>query len=312
MPETLHEVELFAGGPVWGGVHRLNSDVEPHAHDFLEIAVIGAGSGRHESSQGERVVRHGTVAVLRPGAWHAFRRTTDLVVANCCISMPGLQGQLAGLQQLPVLRDLLWTGPAARAPHGVELTQVAPEAADEAIEEITKLELELSRPGRQPGPELATQPGARPGWEGGRRSGPEPGARSGRVLGRLVTVLGILADGRVGEQAEEQVVHPAVAATVARLEVAIAEAWSLDDLAQAVNLDPAYLSRLFRRHTGLSPLAFLARQRAERAAVLLAQTDLPAARVGAAVGWSDPTYFARRFRSLVGSTPTEYRNRSGR
>jgi AraC-like DNA-binding protein len=282
MPETLHEVELFVGGPVWGGVHRLNEDVEPHAHDFLEIAVVGAGSGRHETSQGERSVRHGMVVVLRPGAWHAFRRTTDLVVANCCVSMPGLQGQLAGLQQLPVLRDLLWTGPAARAPHGVELTQVAPEAADEAIEEIAKLEQELSH------------------------------QRAGRVLGRLVTVLGILADGRVGEQAVEQVVHPAVVATVARLEGAIAEAWSLDELAQAVSLDPAYLSRLFRRDTGLSPLAFLARQRAERAAVLLAQTDLPAARVGAAVGWTDPTYFARRFRSLVGSTPTEYRNRSGR
>jgi AraC-like DNA-binding protein len=282
MPETLHEVELFVGGPVWGGVHRLNEDVEPHAHDFLEIAVVGAGSGRHETSQGERSVRHGMVVVLRPGAWHAFRRTTDLVVANCCVSMPGLQGQLAGLQQLPVLRDLLWTGPAARAPHGVELTQVAPEAADEAIEEIAKLEQELSH------------------------------QRAGRVLGRLVTVLGILADGRVGEQAVERVVHPAVVATVARLEGAIAEAWSLDELAQAVSLDPAYLSRLFRRDTGLSPLAFLARQRAERAAVLLAQTDLPAARVGAAVGWTDPTYFARRFRSLVGSTPTEYRNRSGR
>lgn len=304
MPETLHEVELFVGGPVWGGVHRLNEDVEPHAHDFLEIAVIGAGSGRHESSQGERVVRHGMVVVLRPGAWHAFRRTTDLVVANCCVSMPGLQGQLAGLQQLPVLRDLLWTGPAARAPHGVELTQVVPEAADEAIEEIAKLEQELSRPGAG-----RWEPGARPG---SARKGPGPALGSGRVLGRLVTVLGVLADGRVGERAVEQVVHPAVVATVARLEGAIAEAWSLDELAQAVSLDPAYLSRLFRRHTGLSPLNFLARQRAERAAVLLAQTDLPAARVGAAVGWSDPTYFARRFRALVGSTPTEYRDRSGR
>jgi AraC family L-rhamnose operon transcriptional activator RhaR len=81
-------------------------------------------------------------------------------------------------------------------------------------------------------------------------------------------------------------------------------------LAEAVNLDPAYLSRLFRRHTGLSPLGFLARLRAERAATLLAHSDLPAARVGAAVGWDDPTYFARRFRSLVGSTPTQYRTRT--
>src|SRR5439155_11704453 len=94
------------------------------------------------------------------------------------------------------------------------------------------------------------------------------------------------------------------------LEATPAEQWRLDDLARAVNLDPAYLGRLFRQDTGLTPMAFLSRVRAERAAALLAQTALPAAQVGATVGWPDPTYFARRFRTLVGLTPTEYRRRS--
>jgi AraC-like DNA-binding protein len=294
MPTTLHEAELFLGGPVWGGVHRLDADVAPHAHDFLEIAVIGSGEGRHTSSQGVRRVRHGQVVVLRPGAWHAFQECADLVVANCCISAQGLRTELSGLQQIPVLRDLLWTAPVARGPHGLAVIQVAPEAADDAIEEIAKLENDLAR-----------QP------SGGRTSSRQPG--SGRMLGRLVSVLGIVADGLVDRPATPiQAVHPAVAATVARLEADLAEPWRLDDLAAAVNLDPAYLSRLFRRHTGLSPLGFLARLRAERAATLLVHTTLSAARVGAEVGWDDPTYFARRFRSLVGSTPTQYRARSTR
>lgn len=55
---------------------------------------------------------------------------------------------------------------------------------------------------------------------------------------------------------------------------------------------------------------FLARVRAERAATLLTHSTLPAARVGAAVGWDDPTYFARRFRALAGLSPTEYRRHS--
>jgi AraC family L-rhamnose operon transcriptional activator RhaR len=57
-------------------------------------------------------------------------------------------------------------------------------------------------------------------------------------------------------------------------------------------------------------MTFLARVRAERAATLLAHSALSAAQVGAAVGWGDPTYFARRFRMLVGLTPSEYRRRS--
>ncbi|QNE17789.1 AraC family transcriptional regulator [Kribbella qitaiheensis] len=298
MPTTLHEAELFLGGPVWGGVHRLDTDVAPHTHDFVEIAVVGSGAGRHRSSQGVRRVRHGEVVVLRPGAWHAFEDCSELVVANCCISAQGLSTELSALQQIPALRDLLWTAPVARGPHGLAVVQVAPAAADEAIEELAALERALAR-------------------ESDKRAGSGPAgsgqAGRGRLLGRLVTVLGILADGLLDRPATPaQVVHPAVAATIARLEAALAEPWRLDDLAAAVNLDPAYLSRLFRRHTGLSPLGFLARLRAEQAATLLVRTTLPVARVGAAVGWSDPTYFARRFRSLAGSTPTQYRARSAR
>ncbi|MFG3436316.1 AraC family transcriptional regulator [Nonomuraea sp. NPDC047897] len=283
MTVTLHEHALFAGDPVLAGVHRLDTDVEPHAHDFLEIAVIAAGHGRHVTSRGEHPLRRGQVVVLRPGAWHGFRDCTDLAVSNCCVSAQALRAELAALYDLPMLRRMLWTDPVASGTHGVAVTTVDPAAAEEASAEIGALQRELGAGPRRPG----------------------------RVLGRLITVLGVLADGRDPErQPPEPALHPAVAATVARLEAAPAHPWRLDDLAGAVNLDPAYLGRLFRRHVGLTPLGFLARLRAERAATLLAHSPLPAARVGAEVGWDDPTYFARRFRELVGLTPTEYRRRS--
>ncbi|MGP4023145.1 AraC family transcriptional regulator [Actinomadura sp. 3N407] len=282
MTATLHEHALFSEGPVMGGVHHLDADIEPHAHDFVEIAVIGTGRGRHVTSRGEHALRRGQVIVLRPGAWHGFRDCADLTVANCCLSAQALRAELAALVDIPMLRRMLWTDPVASGTHGVAVTTVDPAAAEEAIKEIILLERDL-RAGR--------------------------GRRPGRVLGRLVTVLGVLADGR-GPGRVESAVHPAVAATIARLEEAPADPWRLDDLARAVNLDPAHLGRLFGRHVGLTPLGFLARVRAERAATLLAHSTLPAARVGAAVGWADPTYFARRFRTLVGLTPTEYRRRS--
>ncbi len=281
MPATLHEHALFARGPIWGGVHRLRVDVEPHAHDFLEIAVIGTGSGLHVTSQGAREVRRGEVVILRPGAWHAFRDCAELTVANCCLSAQALRGDLAPLHDFPVLRRMLWTDPMASGTHGVAATTVDPRAATAAIAEIGRLDRDLASAG------------------------------PGRILGRLVTVLGILADGRAPQPTRaDAAIHPAVAATVARLEAAPEHPWRLAELARAVNLDPAYLGRLFGHHVGLTPMNFLARVRAERAATLLAHATLPAARVGAAVGWADPTYFARRFRALVGLTPTEYRRRA--
>lgn len=280
MTSTLHEHALFAGGPIWGGVHRLRAEVESHAHDFVEIAVIGAGRGRHVTSRGEREVRGGEVFILRPGAWHGFRDCADLTVANCCLSAQALRAELAALYEFPPLRRMLWTDPAVPALHGVAATTVGEAAAAEAIEEIGRLERDLADP------------------------------RPGRMLGRLVTVLGVLADGREPDRATAELPpHPAVAATMARLEAAPATPWRLDDLAAAVNLDPAYLGRLFTRHVGLTPMSFLARVRAEQAATLLAHSTRSAAQIGAAVGWGDPTYFARRFRALVGLTPSEYRQR---
>ncbi|MES9539430.1 helix-turn-helix domain-containing protein [Actinomadura sp. NPDC000600] len=281
MATVLHEQGLFADGPIWGGLHRLSSKVEAHAHDFIEIAVIGPGQGTHVTARGEHRLRHGQAVVLRPGAWHGFEDCADLVVANCCLSAQALRSELGGIYQVPALRRLLWTEPVAPGSRGVAVTVLGPDAADEAIDQIRRLEADLSS--------------ARP--------------HAGRALGRLVTVLGILADASVPEAAGPAP-HPAVAASIARMEAAPAEAWRLDDLARAVSLDPDYLGRLFVRHVGVSPLNHLARIRAERAVDLLAGSDLPAARVGAAVGWDNPTYFARRFRELVGLTPTEYRART--
>jgi AraC family L-rhamnose operon transcriptional activator RhaR len=282
MSLTLHEHTLFADGPIWGGVHHLGADVESHAHDFLEIAVIGFGHGRHVTSQGERELRRGDVVILRPGAWHGFQGCVDLTVANCCLSAKALRAELAPLRDIPTLRRILWTEPIAAGTHGIATVTVDQTAAEEAIAEISRLEHDL-----------ATAP-----------------ARPGRMLGRLITVLGILDDGRPAAPATvAPTIHPAVAATITRLETTPAHQWRLDELARAANLDPAYLGRLFAQHIGLTPMNLLARIRAEHAAALLAHSTLPTAQIGATVGWADPTYFARRFRALVGLTPSEYRRR---
>jgi transcriptional regulator GlxA family with amidase domain len=92
------------------------------------------------------------------------------------------------------------------------------------------------------------------------------------------------------------------------LESDLAEPWTLDQLAARVNLAPGYLIRLFGKSVGLSPMAYLNRIRAERAAGLLIETELPVSTIGTTVGWHDPSHATRRFRSTFGLSPSQYRS----
>ena len=119
--------------------------------------------------------------------------------------------------------------------------------------------------------------------------------------------LGTDVFGLLSGAADRSASHPAVQHAIRLLEADLAATWTLDRLAAAVNLAPGYLVRLFGRTVATSPMAYLQRLRAERAAGLLIETELPIATVGALVGWPDPSHATRRFRAHFGLSPTRYR-----
>lgn len=70
---------------------------------------------------------------------------------------------------------------------------------------------------------------------------------------------------------------------------------------------PGNLSRLFRRHHGVSFQGYLQRLRMEKAAELLRTTRLPVARIAKRVGYRDASRFSQHFRRLFGAAPVAYR-----
>ncbi|MFD7154443.1 AraC family transcriptional regulator [Kribbella sp. NPDC059898] len=122
-------------------------------------------------------------------------------------------------------------------------------------------------------------------------------------------VFGLLSGALVpGSGSLQAAVHPAVQHAMRVLEADLTEAWTLEQLGSRVNLAPGYLIRLFGKSVGMSPMAYLNRIRAERAAGLLIETELPVATIGTMVGWHDPSHATRRFRSTFGLSPSQYRS----
>lgn len=275
---------MFADRPVLAGVWYLDGDAEVHGHDFVEIALIGHGTGKHLNVHGKQTLTRGDLLVLRPGAWHGFIDCVDLEVANCCLSVQALDGQLSLLYSDPVLRRLLWSDPILAGRQGSHAVRLPADAASAGVAAI-------------------------------RRLGAVRGSRLG-LLGQLLGTLGILVDALpdrtpVAARDEPTAIPEPVREIAGLMSAAPERPWRVDELAGLAALDPDYLGRVFRLHFGVSPMAYLARIRVERAAQLLANTTEPVARIGVLVGWPDPTYFARRFRQLTGVTPTGYRRRAG-
>ncbi len=83
--------------------------------------------------------------------------------------------------------------------------------------------------------------------------------------------------------------------------------WTLREMADSVHLSTSQFGRVFADAYGLSPLGYLAMQRAKRLAELLRESDLPVEEAMRRVGWHSRGHAARLFRHHVGTTPLRYR-----
>jgi AraC-like DNA-binding protein len=85
------------------------------------------------------------------------------------------------------------------------------------------------------------------------------------------------------------------------------ERLAIDDLAEVAHLSPSGLHRMFRRHTQMTTLDYVAQLRVGRACQLLISTSRPIAHIAADVGYDNLSHFNRQFRSLKRTTPRSFR-----
>lgn len=82
---------------------------------------------------------------------------------------------------------------------------------------------------------------------------------------------------------------------------------SIEQMAQSLGYHRTHLSKMFKQHTGMSPMNFLLKIRMERAKHLLLQEKLTVEQVASSVGFTDPLYFSKQFKKWYGRSPSDYR-----
>lgn len=82
---------------------------------------------------------------------------------------------------------------------------------------------------------------------------------------------------------------------------------SLEQIAMEVNLNPEYLSRVFKEETGYNYSAFLSNIRLKKAEYLLINTVEKVQSIAEMVGYSNVSYFSTIFKKKYGVNPYEFR-----
>lgn len=85
------------------------------------------------------------------------------------------------------------------------------------------------------------------------------------------------------------------------------EDFSVNLVADILNITTPYFNRVFKREYGMSYGEYLNNMRVQRAKELLTQTELSVSEICLLSGFSNSSYFYILFKKFAGSTPAEFR-----
>jgi AraC-like DNA-binding protein/mannose-6-phosphate isomerase-like protein (cupin superfamily) len=88
-----------------------------------------------------------------------------------------------------------------------------------------------------------------------------------------------------------------------------AEDLDIGALARVACVTPSYLSRLYKKHLGTSPMRYRNAVRVEKAKHLLLVKSASVEEVAYVIGFEDPKYFSRLFKAITGLTPSQFRRK---
>ena len=109
------------------------------------------------------------------------------------------------------------------------------------------------------------------------------------------------------EEHDEEAAHTPVHRAMDYIRRNIDKDLSRADIAEAIYLNPEYLSRLFKRETGSSLNDYIVTEKMRAAQSLLGDTNIPVSIIASKVGYSNFSYFSQVFKKYTGLSPVEYR-----
>lgn len=83
--------------------------------------------------------------------------------------------------------------------------------------------------------------------------------------------------------------------------------WTVDEMADFCGLSNDHFRRIFKKRAGMLPKAYIDRLKLMKASELLVSTNQSVDEIARRLAYVDPYHFSRRFKQVIGFSPTNYR-----
>ncbi len=286
MQRHQYRMRDYAGAetfPFHMGPAVVDGRFEEHAHDFVELVVVSAGTGLHVINGRSYEVGAGDVCVFNLGATHGFEQARTLRMTNIMCS-PGMLSDVGqDTRSLPGFQALFVISPSGEGDYRCMMRVDAPRlVAAQAL--IARMSHEFTRKD--------------PGYQTALRS----------LLTQLVVYLSRQYSGQ-GVTVSGPATALRLADTVSYMSSSYREPLTVTQLADMACLSRRHFLRQFKQVYGTTPLQYLLGLRLRHAADLLRSTSLPVTRVAFESGFADSNYFTRQFSARYGVSPRTWREK---
>lgn len=255
----------------------------PHYHDFAELVFITGGCGIQSVDSIDYNVRSGDIFLVQGFVEHYFKERNSISHINVMFAPASLPFAFEQLRKIPGYNIIFELEPSMRGKGSfrsrLHLEDYQREHADAIIQ---KMAMETRE--RKDGFEVS-------------------------LFNLLLELIIYVSRQHSARENGNETALVRIGHVLSILERDFAAEWSLKKIARIAGMSPNNLMLLFKAAVGITPIAYVLRNRLRRAATELREGKKSIAEISEANGFSDSNYFSKKFKSSYKLSPRAYRNK---